>query len=146
MIVSISYGFVYEFKAKNGFDRDVDFSRFENSLLVIFISNKEFKTNSELLKLNKIYNKYKTKNVSFVGFAIKETSLMQDGFCVINYGVDFEMIGDRNNKLSKLKKYIFHIYGNENLDLYSPILIHERKIIRLSSISQLEKGLEEILK
>ena len=132
------YSFVYEFKAKNNYNKDINFENFENKLLVIFVANQEFKTSKQLIKLNKLYNKYKTQNIIFVGFAIKNTPLIENNFCVLNYGVDFDMIGISNNKLSKLKKYITNIYDNKELILYAPIIIHNREIMKVSNINELK--------
>jgi hypothetical protein len=144
LLLSFSYGFIYEFKAKNGYGKEVKFLDFEDKILIIFVSSQETKINTQLETLNKLYNKYKMKNISFVGFAIKKTPLNETNFCVLNYGVDFEMIGVINNKLSKLKKYISHIYNDENPNLYAPILIHNREIVKLESIYGLKNKLIEI--
>ena len=52
--LSLSYGYVYEFKAKNFYDKSIDFADFEDEVLVLFVANKELKTDNELRKLNEL--------------------------------------------------------------------------------------------
>ena len=139
--LSLSYGYVYEFEAKNFYDKSINFEDFEDEVLVLFVANKELKTDNQLRKLNQLYSQYKSEDVLFVGFAVKDLNVTSNDFCVINYGVDFDMIGIINNKLSRLRKYMLHIYQTEILDMYAPILIHNRKILRFSNIDDLKDEL-----
>lgn len=144
LTLSLSYGFVYELKAKNTYSQDIDFARFEDRMLVIFVSSNDMKTSNKLKKLNNLYHTYKEEGISFVGFPIKDLPIYNNDFCVLNYGVDFNMIGEINNDLAKIKKYINHIYENEEIELYAPILIYDRKVLRFSNIYELKDKLMKI--
>ena len=142
--LSLSYSYIYEFKAKNAYGKDINFADFEDKVLVIFVANKEIKTDNELRKFNKLYNKYKEEDISFVGFAIKDLNVSSNNFCVMNYGVDFDMVGEANNQLSKLRTYILNIYESERLELYAPILIYDRRILLFPNIYDLQDELMDI--
>lgn len=137
-----SYGFIYEFQAKNAFGKNLNFATFEDDALVIFTSDKSYHINDKLRKINKLYLTYKKENIHFLGFAINDSENKDNNdFSMLNYGVDFNMIGLMNNKISLLKNYIKHLYLDE--DTNSFIFIYNRKIKRFSNINKLEDYLKK---
>ena len=141
-----SFAIVYDFEANNFFNKKINFNNFKKDILVVFVSYDDCKLTKELMSLNNLYAKYKTKKVKFIGFAINSVKIKDKKFCSINYGVDFDMFDKYNNNVTKLFKYTKKIYLNKEIFLYSPIVIYDNKMIRLNNdISLLDNAISKAL-
>lgn len=138
---------IYEFKSNNFFNKQIDFKDFKDSVLVVFVSYDDCKLTNELQSLNNLHQKYKNKNINFIGLAIKKIEDNNKKFCSINYGVDFDMFDKYNNKKVELLTYANSLYLNKAIKAYNPIIIYNKKIIRLDDdVNKLDKTLSFIIK
>ena len=143
---TLSFGFIYDFDAKTFFNKIINFKSFKKDIFVLFVAYDDCKLTKELKALNDLLLKQNEK-VSFVGFAINEIKLTDKNICSINYGVDFDMFDKHGNDITKLNNYIKKVYLNKKIPLYSPIVMYDKKIIRLdSNISSLESAIKTAIK
>ena len=144
ILCSCTFGFVYDFRALDFFDKPVDFQNLKMYTIVIFASTDDCKLTSELSALNNIYQTHKDKLVTFVGFAIYSAKNQDKKFCSINYGVDFSMLDKFNNGIGKLQIYTKQLYKTTTPPLYQPLIVHQGKIIVIQNAQELNATLSTL--
>lgn len=110
---TISKSTIYQFKVKDLYGKDFDFSSLKGKKILIVNTASECGLTPQYKDLESIYEKYKELNFVIVGFPANNFGAQEPGtneqiahFCKENYGVTFPMMG----KIS--------VKGNDMHDVY----------------------------
>lgn len=153
---------IYDFTVKNIDENEVSISKYKGKMLLIVNVASKCKFTSQYEGLEKLYQKYKSKDFMILGFPSNQFSEQEPAsnkkikfFCVSNYDVHFDMFskikvnGDNAHPLYKfLKKEKTGFLGTESIKWnFTKFLVSsEGQVLKRYGSSTKPKEIEEDIK
>ncbi|MDD7461309.1 MAG: glutathione peroxidase [Prevotellaceae bacterium] len=156
---------IYDFKAKTGKGKELDFSAFEGKVLLIVNTASKCGFTPQFEGLEELNKKYREEGLVVVGFPCNQFGSQDpgsneeiSGFCQLNYGVSFQIMEKVNvngDDAAPIFKYLKKAAGGFITDSikwnFTKFLIsRDGKTIRryapITTPKKLEKDIVEMLK